>query len=604
MEKKLQNIAKQDGKHYDEQGLDKGNKTEMEKTALEEAAIFGRRESLKRTPPGVKRFRSSSAPGRNSPETETPTGYERQASTEDDDVLTSPTFGLTTPNKEHTRAKPPREQERPRPDKTMEIGAVGCQILPALQKTITQEQMAEVTTGNERETTPRPRANTFPMEGTQDTGEKPGKRLREDEGDQLQELRKRFDRLVKTVNELVEITEASSKTKTEIKNSVRKLKRHTSDVCKEWQTVDTGGGRAKRDAEVKEMRSVSVQVDLADINKELEEKKRRTLNKIQAAIEGNDTFDKLSEILDEKWPQDIYKITETEGVTEKIGHHGDYAILFDPSKVENNKLTFDKLSEILDEKWPQDIYKITETEGVTEKIGHHGDYAILFDPSKVENNKLIEKLMLKYDGLAEVIAANQGLPDFLIQTSKVRTRTNAYEERSSAVHLLPLEIDMAGVNDMRVVYDNLMHLKENIHLNAYEERSSAVHLLPLEIDMAGVNDMRVVYLEIDMAGVNDMRVVYDNLMHLKENIAMHPAVSINLITCEGLKFSYVRKICEFVFAKVKIKIKMIAQGQRSEPLKRKKKEESVVMVKAEGKSFVDIVKTLKVWRSTWRVLMI
>ncbi|KAK9743727.1 hypothetical protein QE152_g8337 [Popillia japonica] len=95
------------------------------------------------------------------------------------DVLTSPTFGLTTPNKEHTRAKPPREQERPRPDKTMEIGDVGCQIPPALQKTITQEQMAEVTTGNERETTPRPRANTFPMEGTQDTGEKPGKRLRE-----------------------------------------------------------------------------------------------------------------------------------------------------------------------------------------------------------------------------------------------------------------------------------------------------------------------------------------------------------------------------------------------------------------------------------------
>ncbi|KAK9729242.1 hypothetical protein QE152_g16029 [Popillia japonica] len=73
--------------------------------------------------------------------------------------------------------------------------------------------------------------------------------------------------------------------------------------------------------------------------------------------------------------------------------------------------------------------------------------------------------MLKYDGLAEVIAANQGLPDFLIQTSKVRTRTSAYEERSSAVHLLPLEIDLAGVNDMRVVYDNLMHLKENIAMH-------------------------------------------------------------------------------------------------------------------------------------------
>ncbi|KAK9728943.1 hypothetical protein QE152_g16944 [Popillia japonica] len=82
------------------------------------------------------------------------------------------------------------------------------------------------------------------------------------------------------------------------------------------------------------MRSVSVQVSLEDINKELEDKKRVTLKKIKSAMEENDTFINLAGILDEKWTQDIYKVTETGGInaTAKIGHDGDYAILIDPAR--------------------------------------------------------------------------------------------------------------------------------------------------------------------------------------------------------------------------------------------------------------------------------
>ncbi|KAK9729431.1 Endonuclease-reverse transcriptase [Popillia japonica] len=95
-----------------------------------------------------------------------------------------------------------------------------------------------------------------------------------------------------------------------------------------------------------------------------------------------------------------------------------------------------------------------------------------------------------------------------------------------------------------------------------------------------------------------METVVDKMLQLKENIVMHPTDNINLVIGEGLKFSYVRKICEFVFTNQNIKIKLLAQAPRSDPQKRRKEEESIVTVKTvtvktQGKSFVDVVKKLK-----------
>ncbi|KAK9709305.1 hypothetical protein QE152_g26701 [Popillia japonica] len=76
----------------------------------------------------------------------------------------------------------------------------------------------------------------------------------------------------------------------------------------------------------------------------------------------------------------------------------------------------------------------------------------------MEGNKIIERVMLKYNGLAELIQNNDGQIDFLIQTAKVKTRKNEYEENSSAVYFLPIKIDTAGVNDMEIVYNRIEEL--------------------------------------------------------------------------------------------------------------------------------------------------
>lgn len=325
-------------------------------------------------------------------------------------------------------------------------------------------------------------------ENTAEVLRKASKRLR-DEDESERELRKQFDRLVKTVNDLVEATRASTKTKIEIKNMVKKLKRQTNDVCKEWEEVDKKEKSLKPRTEVKEMKSVSVQADLEDIRKEYEGKKLMTINRIKAAIDENGTYNKLTEVLDEKWPQEFFKITETDG---------------------GNQM---------------------------EKTSYHGDYAILIEPTRVKNNKFAEDLMFKYIGLAEMIEISEGHADFLIQTIKTKSKTNEYEEKSSAVHLLPLQIDIEGVHDVQTIYNRIAELRENIQ--------------------------------------------------------MHPTGNINLIISEGLNFSYVRKICEYVFARDTIKIRLTSQGQRTALQRHKTKQESTVTVKAEGKSFVDIVKRLK-----------
>lgn len=314
-----------------------------------------------------------------------------------------------------------------------------------------------------------------------------------DEGDadnSKQQLRRGMDRLTRTISELVFITDMSSKTKNEIKVLVQKLKRLAMDVNKEWRVFEEEEITKKATVAI-ETKTVGVQVDLQEMEKERQEGRKRVVNKIQSALEADGGFESLAEILDEKWPQEVYKVTVTEGANQ------------------------------------------------TAKIGQSGDYAILMDPKKAEYNKLEGNLMLRYAGLAELIKNNDGQPDFLIQTSNTRTRSGVSDGDSSAVHLLPLEIDPAGVNDMATVYDKIVRLKENI--------------------------------------------------------PVHPTERINLVISEGLKFTYIRKICEYVFAKETMTIKLIAQGQRSDPQKPKlrKKEESTVTIKTEGKSFVDVVKTLK-----------
>lgn len=156
--------TKLDGQTEDEQAINKEN---FEKK-LEEALVFGRRNSIARTPPSTPDAAICNA-GKSSVET----------LWQDDDLLTSPTFKLVGKTSVETLDMSPRARANSLPSENININ--------------------------------RTRFKT--IDNTQER-QKTAKRLRDDEiGEETQNLRKEVDRLLKTVRELSELTEASSKQK-------------------------------------------------------------------------------------------------------------------------------------------------------------------------------------------------------------------------------------------------------------------------------------------------------------------------------------------------------------------------------------------------------
>lgn len=77
-------------------------------------------------------------------------------------------------------------------------------------------------------------------------------------------------------------------------------------------------------------------------------------------------------------------------------------------------------------------------------------------------NKLGENLRVRYNGLDDLFKNSEEPVEFLIQTVKVRTKRNEYNE-SSAVYFFSMTIDPKGVNRTEEVHKKMKNLREFIH---------------------------------------------------------------------------------------------------------------------------------------------
>ncbi|KAK9729961.1 Zinc knuckle [Popillia japonica] len=184
--------------------------------------------------------------------------------------------------------------------------------------------------------------------------------------------------------------------------------------------------------------------------------------------------------------------------------------------------------------------------------------------------------MLKYNGLAELIRRNEGEVDFLIQTARTKTRIliqtartktriSEQEETTSAVYLVPMKIDKSGVNDKRAGRNH-------------------------ECRLPGPNENRQVRSKRHGRGVQSNRRSYKEFKRAPHGNDQHgnrrwfKSGVINVGSTPRKRSTW----------KVNIKAKIMLQEIKSEPQTRKKeKAETVVTIKAGGKSYVDVVKKLK-----------
>lgn len=95
-------------------------------------------------------------------------------------------------------------------------------------------------------------------------------------------------------------------------------------------------------------------------------------------------------------------------------------------------------------------------------------------------------------------------------------------------------------------------------------------------------------MKIDLVRVNDMAIVYKRMKELLETIKEHPTEKMNIVIGDGLKVSYVRKICEYIFANENVKVRLLVQGFRSDTKKKKRGKEK----KPQRRSKYKVIATL------------
>nr|CAI5820275.1 unnamed protein product [Callosobruchus analis] len=101
----------------------------------------------------------------------------------------------------------------------------------------------------------------------------------------------------------------------------------------------------------------------------------------------------------------------------------------------------------------------------------------------------------------------------------------------------------------------------------------------------------------DETGVNDMEIIYKLIKKLKEQIQQHNRLKLNVVIPEGLSMDYVRKLAEYIFNDTNIEISIVVPknitGGYSTKLEPKKEATQEIIVRSEGKTYCELLKSIK-----------
>lgn len=408
MERNTKSTFKQDGKNDDGRTTDKAKETELGKTdtALEEALIFGRRDSLKRTPPGVKRFRSSSAPSRDTLEEvgqgqETPKATEAEAEADrwqDECLGSSPIYELAG-----------------KVDKGTVADDDGISESASTFSWEEKENYADNPVQTEKK---RKRVKTPPQLRNPLENMRPGV--------EIQEVENMVSKVVKRTKELKKLVDESTKTKVEIKQLARELNSLVDNLDKRMKSYKANHScfvnRKMCDKAIQASPNCSaagVQVDSKDIESEKQEAEARIRKKIGETLRERQGFTSIADLLDVPWPEDMFARTKIEALN--MG-----------------------------------------------RLNGDGDHVIFLDAEGAKDNRVLESLTPLYPDLSEVISKNEGQIDYILKNVETKTKSMIKSQISTALYILPTKIYKEEVTNMEEVHSSLVELKDTMQVHPTE----------------------------------------------------------------------------------------------------------------------------------------
>ncbi|KAI4465066.1 aspartyl/lysyl-trna synthetase [Holotrichia oblita] len=316
----------------------------------------------------------------------------------------------------------------------------------------------------------------------------------------MKEVNSSFAKVLKRTKELEKLVKESTKTKVEIKHMTRELAYLVNNLEKSINKYQAQHDCIKHKRHTKALevgtqtetvgKSVGIQAERSDIELERQKVEAEIRNEFKMALDSDSGFAGLTKLLDQKWPEDKFERT-----------------------------------------------RVVYAGGAD--LNTESDLALLIDPARVREDKAVYGLLKIHPDLGDVTEKSDGHLDYMVKTVATRTRNQETSERTTAIYILPLKIDVEGVNHMEIVYDMMKELRLNVHI--------------------------------------------------------HPTDKIRLFLGEGLNAEYVRKMTEFIFHGLGINFTLVtSSGTPKAPQNSVGKPAAgKVVVKCGSSTYADLLKTVK-----------
>ncbi|CAG9853523.1 unnamed protein product [Phyllotreta striolata] len=201
-----------------------------------------------------------------------------------------------------------------------------------------------------------------------ETPEKSEKRKRDKEESMAASIKNMVQTIKSRMIALEELAQKTGNIRTDIRKEIRAIRSRTENLNLIVENFQFSPEKHKQKRLTENVQKVSIgtQTDEETIKNEIEEERKRRIENIKNKIEQENTFKEFEKVLEERWPEDLYKATEftTENI-EISKRKKDIAIIMDPRK-DNRGLEFN----VLEEKIPE-MKVLTEDEmeeGTVESI--------------------------------------------------------------------------------------------------------------------------------------------------------------------------------------------------------------------------------------------
>lgn len=264
-----------------------------------------------------------------------------------------------------------------------------------------------------------------------DISERPKRSRTEDEDEQeLQIFKEMLEKLTNKSKELNLFIEQTTNTKSEIKKAARDIKWQLECITKRLKEHQSQPSKIKATEESKSTKYPETKTDA---------------KKVQTQSRGIQTVE-IVERMEEKEVEIIQK------------------------QIEEGK-GFEELTTIIDNEWPEEVYRTVYTNlGNPLKANLKNDIVIVIDPNEDGEKGIIKELIGKYPAIKDILEG--GCSEGKIEYVRNETKTSRKKEETErqTVFLLPYTVNKKEINDMEKFYKIIKTLKTELDISGEKEK--------------------------------------------------------------------------------------------------------------------------------------